>query len=277
MRVHHHGRAARCSILGDADSQLALDQMLQILVDRQLQCRTGGGRALDSAERLAPGVSLDEHRTWATLDQCVVRRLDTAQSLVVDTHVPQHMRREFLVGIETAALLHETDAIQLEGGNTPRFVWRHLSFHVGERAATADPFGDGLPVATGAVIQGATERRRCLIRIGDVRWNGIDRCRIDAEGKYAAVAVEDVAPLGRHFHGPGLLVPGARGQIVVPDHLEVHQSRLNRRRPCDKNDGAGQQSALHRGAPERRNVVRHRPTCVRAPTWAARVSEGRAR
>ena len=49
--------------------------MLQILIDRQLQCRTAGWRSLDSAERPAPGVSLDEHRARTALDQRVVRRL----------------------------------------------------------------------------------------------------------------------------------------------------------------------------------------------------------
>ena len=48
-------------------------------------------------------------RALAAAHHLVVSRFDAAQTGVVETDVPQQMRRQFLVRIETAALLHEAD------------------------------------------------------------------------------------------------------------------------------------------------------------------------
>ena len=62
VRVHDDGGAALRAVLDDAGVQLALGDVLQVLVDGQLDGRSGGRRPLEAAERVAPRVGLDEHR-----------------------------------------------------------------------------------------------------------------------------------------------------------------------------------------------------------------------
>ena len=81
----------------DAGAQLALGDVLQVLVDRQLERRARRRRPLDAAERLPPRVGLDEHRAGAAADERVVGRLDAAQADVVDADVAEHVRRQILV------------------------------------------------------------------------------------------------------------------------------------------------------------------------------------
>ena len=81
----------------DAGVQLALGDVLQVLVDRQLDGRAGRRRPLDPAERLAPRVGLDEHRAALAANLRVVGRLDAAEADVVDADVAEQVRRQLLV------------------------------------------------------------------------------------------------------------------------------------------------------------------------------------
>ena len=81
----------------------------------------------------------------------------------------------------------------------------------------------------------------------------------------------------RFPRGTGLLIPAFAERSPVPNHLEIHEARLDRCRPHSQNDGANKKSALHRGTPERRMIVRLWSTCARVRNLGARRREGRAR
>ena len=60
QRIHDHRAAAGGTVLFDARAQLALGDVLQVLIDGQLERRTLGGRTIDAAvERMAARVGLD--------------------------------------------------------------------------------------------------------------------------------------------------------------------------------------------------------------------------
>ena len=58
MRIHDDRAAAVGALLFDAGAQLALDDVLELLVDGQLERAAAVGAALEPAERVAPGVGL---------------------------------------------------------------------------------------------------------------------------------------------------------------------------------------------------------------------------
>ena len=93
VRVHDDRGAARRVVRQHAGVQLALGDVLQVLVDRQLERRSGGRQARDArAERVLPRVGLNQHRAGLAANLRVVRRLDAAQPDVVDADVSEQMR-----------------------------------------------------------------------------------------------------------------------------------------------------------------------------------------
>jgi hypothetical protein len=137
-RIHDDGASTPRVIAGDAGFELTLGHVLEVLVDRQLERRSGGRRMFDSAERMAAGVGLDEHRPGLAANLCVVCRLDATQARVVDPDVTEQVRRQLLVRIEPAILLHETDAVQIQRTHAPGLLRRHLTPDVRERASLAE-------------------------------------------------------------------------------------------------------------------------------------------
>ena len=120
MRIHDDRRAGIGAVSGDPGAQLALDDVLELLVDGQLEGAAGGGQPLDAAEAAAPGVDLHQHLAVAAADHRVVGRLDAAQAAVVDADVAEQLRRQLLLRVVAAALLHEADALEIEGGDPRR-------------------------------------------------------------------------------------------------------------------------------------------------------------
>ena len=87
---------------------------------------------------MAARVGLHEHRAGLAADLCVVGRLEAAQARVVDADVAEQVRRQLLVRIEPAILLHETDAVEVQRRHAPGLLRRHLTFDVRERARLAE-------------------------------------------------------------------------------------------------------------------------------------------
>src|SRR6266853_3374582 len=110
MRIHHDDAAALRAIGRDARLELALGDVLQVLVDRELDGRTGRRRTFEPRKCAPARVGLDENGAGFAPDLRVVCRLEAAQSLVVDADVTEQVRSQRLVGIEAANLLDEADA-----------------------------------------------------------------------------------------------------------------------------------------------------------------------
>ena len=150
--------AAGGPVLDHARVQLALGDVLQVPVDRQLDRGAGGRRALDAAEDVPAAVGRDQDRAGLSANLRVVRRLDAAQPVVVDADVSERVRREVLVGIEAAAFLDEPDAVELERRDAPRRVGRNLPSYVGERPLVLEALEEPLAIAIRALSERDAQR-----------------------------------------------------------------------------------------------------------------------
>src|SRR5262249_45012959 len=152
-RVHDDDGAAGRAVVQDALMQLALGDVLEILVDGQLDGRTGCRRTLEAAERMSPRVGLNEDRPLLAADLRIVGVLEAAQAGVVDSHIPEEVRGELLVRIETPALLDEADPLEVERGDAARLIRRYLPADVRKRFLLAEAIDEKLPFLGGAVLE----------------------------------------------------------------------------------------------------------------------------
>ncbi len=248
-RIHHdRGTSLRAGLV-DAGLQLALGDVLQVLVDGQLEVGARGRRPLDPAECVALGVGLNEHRARVSFDQIVIRRLDAREAGVVDADVAEQVRGQLLVGVEAPVFLHETDAFELQVGDAPRLVGRHLAAHVDERAAAADALRERLAIRRRAVAERAAERRGRPRRLRNLGRHRVDRIGVHAVGEHVAAAIADLAALAGRGDRAQLLALRARDEIGVVVDLQVDEPSLDRRRPDEQADGGDGDSTLQRRAP----------------------------
>ncbi len=63
------------------------------------------------------------------------------------------------------------------------------------------------------------------------------------------MAIEDLAALGRRRHGAHLLAFGASGKLIVLNHLQHEQPRLDARHAHHEHAGGRQEAALQHRAP----------------------------
>jgi hypothetical protein len=77
----------------DAGAQLPLQDVLEVLVDRQFDRIAGGRRALfPRGTGFAPGIDLQNETAVSASDPRVVRRLDPGKALVVDAYETERVR-----------------------------------------------------------------------------------------------------------------------------------------------------------------------------------------
>ncbi len=107
--------------------QLALGDVLQVFVNRQLEGRSGCRRALEAAEGLVPRVRLNQDGAGLAPNLRVVGVFDAAQPLVVDSDPAEQVRRELLVRVEPLAFLDGADAVEMEIGDAPRLIGGDLA------------------------------------------------------------------------------------------------------------------------------------------------------
>ena len=117
LRRHDQHRAAGGAVARDRIAQLALGDVLQVLVDRQLDGRAGRRRTLEPAEGAAARVGLIEQLAERAADLAVVGGLDAGEPFVVDADESQQLRGELLLRIEAAVFLDEPDAFEVELGD----------------------------------------------------------------------------------------------------------------------------------------------------------------
>ena len=159
-RIHHHGGCTGRAAPLHALPQLALDDVLHLLVDGQLERGAGRGLPLGAAEGATLGVHVDEDGAGPALDRRVVGGLDAAQPDVVDAHVPEHVRGQRLVGVEARFSFRNPTPPSSQLGHAPRLLGRHLPANVDERLALADAVGQRGAILGRAVVQGTAQARR---------------------------------------------------------------------------------------------------------------------
>ncbi len=238
----------------DAGVQLALGDVLQVFVDRQLDRRPGSRRPLEAIERVAARVGVDEDLAFLAANLRVVGRLDAAQALVVQADEPEEVRRELGVGIVAAALLEEADAFEIESGDLLRFLRRDLPADVHEGAFLLEAIDQFLAILAGAVAKRGADLRGGACFVFDFPRHRVNRVRVDAGGEHVAAAVEDVAAQAGNRLRAHLLAFGALDQVRPLDDLEEHQPRLDADDPQRQQAGRDDQPAAQHGAPVLRGI-----------------------
>ena len=233
-RVEHHDRPGVRIVGPDPGPELALDDVLQVLVDGQLDGRAGRRRPVDAAERPVTRIRVYQGLPGVARDLGIVGRFDPAQSLVVDADVTDDMRGQLAVGVVAAILGEESDAVQSQGGYTARLRGRHLAPHVDEGRPAAESPLQIVPAGGAAIVQCVADRsrRRRQVLVPDLRRQGMDS---------AAVGVDSHAVQLQRRHAARL--PGRR---VALEHRVA---------------SAAPQTALER-VPVRRRAVVQRPAQI---------------
>ena len=202
LRVEHHNRTRIRVVGANPRPELALDDVLEMLVDGQLDGRAGRWRPVDAAERAAPGIGVDQDLSRLAADLRVVGRLDPAQALVVDADVADEVGRELAVGIVAPVLGEESDTGQPQRRHAPRLLGRRLALHVCEIPAAPETILQSVPTGRGAVDQGVADcaRGRCQLVV-------VDSCRACMDGTGVRVDFDAGQPQSRH-------APRIRGRRV---------------------------------------------------------------
>ncbi len=223
--------------------------MLQVFVDRQLDGRACGRRALEPAEGAPARVGLIQQLTDSAADMAVVGCLDAGEPFVVDPDKAQQLSGKLFLRIEAAVFLDESDAVKTKFRDPRRLVRRHAPAHVDKRAFLPQARGQRILLLLRAVGQRRAEHRRGLPGVFDFTGDAVNGIGVDAVGEHTSVAVENVAPLGGDIHRTRRLVLGARLKVVMLVHLQIQEPRLNADGPQHEDGGPDQEPAADRGAP----------------------------
>jgi hypothetical protein len=254
VRIHDDRGAAFGFVRDDARVQFAFGDVLQVLVDRQLNARSGRRRTLEAAERVAARVRLHHDGAGLAADLRVVGVFEAAQPLVVDPHPAEQVRRQLFVRVEALALFDEANAIQVQGGDALRLIRRDLPADVREGLPLAEPLGERLAVFRVAVAERVTDFPGRVGGVVDFRRDGIDRVGVHARCQHAAAAIDDVAALGRRRLRALLLALGAGDEIGALEDLQVDELRLDAGHPGGEHGRNDNDAAFH----DRTPVVRGR-------------------
>ena len=176
-------------------------------------------------------VGLDQDLALAAAHLRVVGRFEAGEAGVVEPDVSEHVRRQLLLRVVAPALLDEADALQLQRLHALRFVGRDLPREIDELRVAAQALRHLLALPRAAVVERAAHELRDLVRVLDFRGIGEDAVGVDAVGEHLAVAVDDLAALGRRGDRAHVLPIGARLHVGVIDDLQVDQPRLDADRP----------------------------------------------
>jgi hypothetical protein len=112
--IQNHGRSRRGAARLHAGAQLALGDVLEVLIDGQLERRAGGRWPLDPAEGMPARIGLNQDGARLAADERVVRAFDPAEPDVVDADVAQDVRRQVAVRVAPLVLADEPNPFHLQ-------------------------------------------------------------------------------------------------------------------------------------------------------------------
>jgi hypothetical protein len=218
-RVHHNDGTRRRLVASDGISQLALGDVLKVLVNGQLDGRASGRRPLQTAEGTAPCVFFVEQLALRATDLTVVGRFEARKALVVHPNEAEQLRRELFLGIEPPILLDEPDAIERQIGNFLALRRRHLPPHIHERSLLPESTLQRVPIFGRTVTQRMAQRCRSPRGILDLAGDAVYRLAVNAVREHSSLTIENVAALGGNRNRPRRLIFRACFEVGVPVYL----------------------------------------------------------
>ncbi len=270
VRIHDDGGAAGRAIGFHTGRQLALSDVLQVQIERELDGRTRGRRLLNARiHALSARVHLEQHAPRAAPNDAVVSTFDTAEPFIVDTDEAEYVRGQFQFRVIAARPRDDANAGQLQGLQPWNLVGHDLSIEICELTLAAEfslNRSGLLGVAVAECLTDLRDRFNRIVHFARVRHEGI---AIDGVRQDLAVAVHDVAARREQRHFFLLLADRQRQHLLVSKHLKVHEPRFDAGRPESQGAQHDQDAAPQLAAPSPFEVI------VRALAASARGIDGR--
>ena len=235
-----HGAVVRMGALHGV-VQRTLGQKLNVLVDGQHQVPARLRFPLAGAEHMTARVQGREHAAGNAMQLGFVLLLQAAQAVVVQPHVAQHLRGDFVARIEALRLLAEVDSFERAFFEEFLDAGRNRSTDAAgdpdEVLSGVQPGGDLLFGGLGVVGVGVDNRGQGVSRrllVVNLAGNGEDRVHLHGHGQLVQVAVIEHAAARIHFEGPLLLLFGALDVLLVAHHLQPEEAKGDQNRPDQK-------------------------------------------
>ena len=214
-----------CLLHGVVES--ALGHKLNVLVDSEHEVAAGLRLALGGTKHLAPRIHGRIHQPRLPVQVAVEFFFKTAQPVVVDAHVAQHLRGDLAVGIKTLELLLEVNALHIEGLHIGSDLRRHAACNPGEVVPRVQARGNLVVRGQRIFRIGVHQRGQCARGgrlVGNLAGIGVDRVGQDGHGQLAQVAVVENATARSHFKGSLLLLGGAFYKVLMAHDLQPEQA-----------------------------------------------------
>ena len=245
------GDAAVGAVLGNAARELALHDVLQRRIQRQLEGGARGRRGGHAVKRVALGIGGHQRLAVFAANQIVVLQLDASQPAVVEPDIPEHARHQLPHRVEAAALLAQTDAVQLQVEHGRGFRGRYLPLDVRECAPLRQPFHQGgeLLFGGGAALEHPTQLACRGFGIVDLGRDRKDRVGVGRRRQDTPFTVGDRAAQRRQRQDPRDLDPRLLGQVLVLVHLQPEEAGLHCRGPDPKDEGDDDEPPADRHTP----------------------------
>ena len=254
-RVHilHHHRAAERLRGFHFVVEGALGHELDVFVDGELEVAARFRLALGGTKHLAPRIHGRVHQPRLPVQVAIEFFFKTAEPVVVDAHVAQHLRGNLAVGIKALELLLKIDALHIQGLHGGRHLRRDAARDPGEVVPCVQARGNlvlrGQPIFRIGVHQRGQCARggRLVGNLGRVGVNGVGQNR---HSQLAQVAIVEDAAARSHFKGALLLFLGALHELLMAHDLQPEQAARN---------GAGPEQKEEADDPEARSLKRQSP------------------
>ena len=170
--------------------------------------------------------------------------LKSAQPVIVDAHVTQHLRADLIVRVKALELLLDIDAFEIQRlhlrNDRGVLLARDPDEVTGGGQTSVDAVGGGKGVRRIGVdycrqLSGQREfRLRNLCRVfavGDVVGNRVDRVHQDGHRQFVQVAVVENAAPRSYFKGALLLAGRFLDEMLMIENLQPHQPQRDDRNP----------------------------------------------
>ena len=176
---------------------------------------------------------------------------ETAEAVVVEADVAQHLRGDLVVGIKALEFLLEVNAFHIEGANSRGNFGRDAAGDPGKVLALVETMGDlvfGGQLVFRVGVDDSGERTGGAFLVVDLGRNGVDGVDLHGHGQLVHVAVIENAAAGRDLKGALLLLFRALHVFVVANDLQPEETRGD-------GDGPEEKEPAHK--PEARQLHRH--------------------
>ena len=242
--LDNHGSVVRVGPFHDV-IEGPLRTELDIFVDGEDQILAGFGLVFAGAENLATSIHRGIHSARSAVQLRIEFLFQTAQAVVIHTHVAKHLRGNVVVRVESLEFLLRVDSLDVQGLHFGGGLGSDAARDPGKAVPICQTLGDLLFGGQIVIGVGVDNRRKRMSRslnpcrallVVNLAGNGIEGVRLHRHGQLLQVAVVEHAAARRNFKGAQLLFFSALHKLLVPNNLEPEKAAADDQRPDEKKE-----------------------------------------